>query len=104
MNKVQIVEAVIKGVGDAMGRLDTDAQRAGTNPQVFAEGLLDGLTNCLAIVATNTTFKSQEPSRKPSPEEVDAMMGRFYEGIKSATMTLMKVERERGAGNGGRGS
>ena len=45
MNKVQIVEAVIKGVGDAMNRVDADARGKGTDPQVFAEGLLDGLTN-----------------------------------------------------------
>jgi len=95
MNKVQVVEAVIKGIGDAMNRIDRDAQRQGTDPQVFAEGLLDGLTNCLAIVATNTIFKSQAQDPKPSPEETDAMMGRFFDGIKNATMALMRVERDR---------
>jgi hypothetical protein len=53
------------------------------------------LTNSLAIVATNTIFKSQAQDRKPSPEETDAMMGRFYDGIKNATMALMRVERDR---------
>ncbi|MEE8243283.1 MAG: hypothetical protein V3R61_07340 [candidate division NC10 bacterium] len=95
MNKVQVVEAVIKGIGDAMNRIDRDAQRQRTDPQVFAEGLLDGLTNCLAIVATNTIFKSQVQDREPSPEETDAMMGRFYDGVKNATMALMRVERDR---------
>jgi len=65
MNKLQVVEAVIKGVGDAMNRVDSDARRHGTDPNVFAEGLLDGLTNCLAIVATNTTYKY--PPRPISP-------------------------------------
>lgn len=101
MNKVQVVEAVIKGIGDAMNRVDRDAQREGTDPQVFAEGLLDGLTNCLAIVATNTIFKGRASARKPSPEESDAMMGRFYDGIKNATMALMRVEGERVERNGG---
>jgi len=95
MNKVQVVEAVIKGIGDAMNRIDRDAQRQRTDPQVFAEGLLDGLANCLAIVATNTIFKSQVQDREPSPEETDAMMGRFYDGVKNATMALMRVERDR---------
>ena len=101
MNKVQIVEAVVKGVGDAMNRVDADARGKGTDPQVFAEGLLDGLTNCLALVATNTIIKSQDPSREPSSEKVDAMMGRFYDGIKNATMALLRVEGERGGGDGG---
>ena len=101
MNKVQVVEAVMKGIGDAMSRVDRDAQRDGTDPQVFAEGLLDGLTNCLAIVATNTVFTRRPQARKPSPEESDAMMGRFYDGIKNATMALMRVERERVERNGG---
>ncbi|MFQ5801985.1 MAG: hypothetical protein ACE5JQ_03695 [Candidatus Methylomirabilales bacterium] len=100
MNKVQVVEAVLKGIGEAMSRVDRDAQSQGTDPQVFAEGMLDGLTNCLAIVATNTIFKSQVQDRKPSPEETDAMMGRFYDGIKNATMALMRVEREGVGGNG----
>jgi hypothetical protein len=100
MNKVQIVEEVLKGVGEAMNRIDSDARRKGTDPQVFAEGLLDGLTNCLAIVATNTVFKGQDPDHKTSPDEVDAMMGRFYDGIKNATMALMRVEGERVIGNG----
>jgi hypothetical protein len=81
MNKVQVVEAVLKGIGEAMSRIDRDAQSQGTDPQVFAEGLLDGLTNSLAIVATNTIFKSQAQ--------------------ENATMALMRVERERVEGNGG---
>jgi len=100
MNKLQVVEAVIKGVGDAMNLVDSDARRHGTDPNVFAEGLLDGLTNCLAIVATNTTYKYPSPAGQPAAGEVDAAMGRFYEGIKNATMALMRVERDRIGGNG----
>lgn len=101
MNKMQVVEAVIKGVGDAMNRVDDDARREGTDPRLFNEGLLDGLTNCLAIVTTNTVLKSRGPGQKPAPDEIDAMMGRFYDGIKNATMAMMRAETDRGAGNGG---
>ncbi len=101
MTKVQVVEAVIKGVGDAMNRVDRDAKREGTDPQVFAEGLLDGLTNCLAIVATNTILVGRAQADKASPEESDAVMGRFYDGIKNATMALMRIEGERIGRNGG---